>query len=244
MKIAFLNQKGGTGKSTSCLNVGAALAGTGKKVLLVDMDPSGNLTNMAGVNEPEETIASIINGGSTPARVSQIIIHLPAGYDLIPSDIRTAAAETEDPYKLRKGLRYLGYDYILFDCAPSLEKNTAQALTAADQVIIPVVPQPLPMMGIAQILETISTIKRNTNQSLQLLGILITLADTRRAMDRAMIKSIRESYPEETFSEIIKSNSKIAESTFFQQDIFQYDPKGSPALAYKNIADEIEERTR
>lgn len=243
MKIAFLNQKGGTGKSTSCINIGAALARSGKSVLLIDMDASGNLSNMAGIADPDETVADILNGTYSPARVADMIQHLDAGYDLIPSNIRTAAADPKDPYTLKQGIRSLDYDYILIDCAPSLEKITAQALTAADQVIIPVVPQPLPVVGIGQILETIRTIRSNTNKRLQLMGILITLADTRRAMDRTLIEAIREQFPKETFSEIIKNNSKVAEGSYFQKDIFALDPKGTPAKSYELIAKEIEERT-
>ena len=238
MKIAFVNQKGGVAKTTSCQNVGAALARAGRSVLLVDLDPQGNLTRCAGVNSPEVTIADVLQG---EAKTGEAILHLD-NYDLLPSDLSASAIGTEDPGRLRTAFKRLAYDYILIDCSPSLGPLTAQALIAADRVIIPVSPQALPVVGVTQILNTMEKIRTGVNPSLSLLGVLITLADTRRALDREIIEVIRERFPEYTFRAIIRSNSKIAEASYFRKDIFQYDPKGPAAQAYTDIAKEIMER--
>ena len=237
MKIALVSQKGGVAKTTSCQNIGAALARAGKKVLLVDLDPQGNLTNNAGITDPEITIAEVLEGAST----REAILHL-ENYDLIPADLSASAVKLEDSERLRSALKRLGYDYILIDCQPSLGPLTIQALTAADRVIIPVVPQALPVAGVVQILDTMQQIRDFSNPSLKLLGLLITIADTRRALDRAMIDAIRRDFPEDTFRAILRTSSKVAEASYFKKDIFEYDPKGPAAAAYTDIAKEIMER--
>lgn len=237
MKIAFVNQKGGVAKTTSCHNIGAALARAGRKVLLVDLDPQGNLTKDTGTENPEITISDILEGSAT----REAILHLES-YDLIPADLSASAVKLEDSERLRSALKRLSYDYILIDCQPSLGPLTIQALTAADRVIIPVVPQALPVAGVLQILDTMQQVKDLTNPGLALLGILISMANSRRALDKAMEEAIRKSFPEDTFQAVVKSNSKIAEASYFQKDIFEYDPKGQAAEIYTAVAKEIMER--
>lgn len=238
MKIAFVNQKGGVAKTTSCHNIGAALARAGKKVLLVDLDPQGNLTWNAGVRDPEVTISDILHGD---AKVAQTILHL-KNYDLIPSDPGTSTIGAEAPDLLRKALKRLQYDYILIDCSPSLGPLTVQALIAADMVIIPVTPQFLPVVGVTQILDEIKKVHDRANHSLSLLGILITMANPRRSLDKEIIDALRSKFPNHVFRSVIRAGVKVAEASYFQQDLFEYDPKGPAAEAYTDVANEIMER--
>lgn len=248
--LSFVNQKGGVGKTTSALNIGAALALEGKNVLLIDLDPQGSLSKCAGFRSLDgPTTYEVIKGD---ADINQAIKTKQgaAAYDILPTDIRMSGAEIElisvpgRDTRLKKALEGLRkpYDYVLIDCSPSLNILTLMALTAADKVIIPVAAQYMPLDGTAQLLPTIELVKKKLNRGLTLGGVLITMYDGRRGMDRGIAEAIRGRFPEETYNTIIRNNSKLAEAPTFGKDIFEYAPKSAGAEAYRETAKEILER--
>lgn len=249
--LAFVNQKGGVAKTTSCLSIGAALAILGKRVLLVDLDPQGSLTKCAGVRDLEgrPTTYEVIKGTGDINDAIQTK-NGAAAYDVLPVDIRMSGAELElisapgRDYLLRDALADLKrpYDYVLIDCSPSLSILTLMALAASDRVIIPVAAQYMPLDGMAQLLPTVDLVKKRLNKGLSIGGVIVTMYDSRRSLDREIIAAIRAKFPDETFSTVVKNNSKLAEAPTYGQDIFQYDPKSAGAAAYLEIAKELIER--
>lgn len=244
--ISFVNQKGGTAKTTSCLNLGAALAQYGKYVLLIDLDPQGSLTKCAGYRDLSDmpTTYEVIKG---EIDINDAIIQTSAGYDLLPNDIRMSGAEIElisapgRDYLLKEALENLIelYDYILIDCSPSLNILTLMALTACDGYIVPIAAQFMPLDGLAQLQKTTEIVKKRLNKALELYGVLVTMYDSRRSLDKEILRAIKERFPEETFNTVIRNNSKLAEAPTFGKDIFQYEPKSPGATAYKEIALEL-----
>ena len=249
--IAFVNQKGGVAKTTSALNIGAALAIEGKKVLLIDLDPQGSLSKCAGFRDLDNapTTYEVIKG---EADINSAIMTKQgvAAYDLLPTDIRMSGAEIElisvpgRDTLLREALEGLKrpYDYVLIDCSPSLNILTLMALTAADELIIPVAAQYMPLDGMAQLLPTVELVKKRLNKGLEVGGVIITMYDSRRSLDKEIIEAVRAKFPSQTFKTVVKNNSKLAEAPTFGKDIFEYEPKSSGAEAYRAIAKEIIER--
>ena len=244
--ISFVNQKGGTAKTTSCLNIGAALALAGRSVLLVDLDPQGSLTKCAGYRDLSDlpTAYEVIKGD---VDINDAIIKTSGNYDLLPNDIRMSSAEIElisapgRDYLLKEALEDLNkaYDYILIDCSPSLNILTLMALTACNGYIVPMAAQFMPLDGLAQLQKTTEIVKKRLNKSLELYGVLVTQYDSRRSLDKEILKAIQARFPEETFNTVVRNNSKLAEAPTFGKDIFQYEPRSAGASAYKEIAEEI-----
>lgn len=250
--IAFVNQKGGVAKTTSCLNIGAALAIEGKSVLLVDLDPQGSLTKCVGIRDLDQQDATTYEVLKGEASINEAIklVDGKAYYDIVPTDIRMSGAEIElisvpgRDYLLKEALEDLKqpYDYVLIDCSPSLNILTLMALTAADSVIIPVAAQYMPLDGVAQLLNTVELVQKRLNKRLKIGGVIVTIYDTRRSLDREIVESIRARFKEETFKTVVKYNSKLAEAPTFGKDIFDYEPRSAGAEAYKAIAKELIER--
>lgn len=249
--LAFVNQKGGVAKTTSCLNVGAALAIEGKKVLLVDLDPQGSLSKCAGFrslgNSP--TTYEVIKGEcdiNNAIRTKDGI----ACYDVLPTDIRMSGAEIElisvpgRDTLLKEALENLKipYDYVLIDCSPSLNILTLMALTAATSLIIPVAAQYMPLDGMAQLLPTVEIVKKRLNKELKIGGVIVTMYDSRRSLDKGIIEAVKAKFPAEVFNTLVRNNSKLAEAPTYGKDIFEYEPKSTGAIAYRDIAKEIIER--
>ena len=249
---AICNQKGGVAKTTSTLNLGAALAILGKKVLLIDLDPQGSLTKSAGFRDVSKcfTTYEVIKGDTIATAPIKTVEDAVAEYNIMPSDIRLSSAEVEllsEPGRdtlLKAAISDLDddYDYILIDCSPSLNILTLMALTAANGVIIPVAAQYMPLDGMAQLLKTIDLVKKRLNKSLYIAGVIITMYDKRRSLDKEIVKAIRAKFPTETFNTMVKNSSKIAEAPTYGKDIFRYAPKSAGADAYKVIAYELIER--
>ena len=238
--IALFNQKGGVAKTTSCLNLGAALTILGKKVLLIDADPQGSLTKcFIDVDPSEHPTTYEVLTGAAPIREAVI----PGKYDLIPLDLRIAGAEDEMTGKedaLRKALRKVAkdYDFCLIDCGPSLSVFSAIALTAADEAIVPVAAEYMALDGLALVTETVDLIQKTRNPGLKISGVIVTLYDVRRRQDRDCEAAIREYFPQ-TFEDVVRRSSKVAEAPGYGMDIFEYDPKNIAAAAYMNIAKKI-----
>ena len=249
--ISFVNQKGGVAKTTSALNVGAALAIEGKSVLLVDLDPQGSLSKSAGFRNlgDDPTTYEVIKGD---ADINQAIRtkEAVAPYDVLPTDIRMSGAEIElisvpgRDTLLKEALDGLEkpYDYVLIDCSPSLNILTLMALTASTSVIIPVAAQYMALDGMAQLLPTIELVQKRLNKGLYIGGVLITLYDTRRNMDKGIIEAIKARFTAEAFNTVIKVNSKVGEAPTYGKDIFEYAPKSTGADAYRDVAKELIER--
>ena len=245
--LCFVNQKGGVGKTTSCLNIGAALQNAGKRVLFVDMDAQGSLTKSAGVTQLPQTAPTVSEVLSGKATAEEALIRREDVPDLLPGDIRLSGAEIEligaagRDFILREALEPLqdNYDYALIDCSPSLSILTLMALTASDGIVIPVAAQYMPLDGIMQLMQTVDIVRRRMNPALKITGVIVTLYDSRRSLDKSIYDAIREKFADELFPDVVRYNSKIAEAPTFGKDVIAYAPHSPGAEAYTNIAAEI-----
>ena len=252
--IAITNQKGGVGKTTTSVNLGAGLTRLGKKVLLIDADPQGSLTISLGIKKPDEL-------NSTLANVMQSIVEdneLPSGFsllktqdemDLMPSNIELSGIEirlVNEVSRERVLKSYVdtvreNYDYILIDCMPSLGMMTFNALCAADSVIIPTQPEFLSAKGLEQLLSTINRVKRHINPNLKVDGILITMVDYRTRLGRGLINVIRRDYGKSptVFNTVIPQSVKAKEATVSGVSVFKHDENGKITEAYQSLAQEV-----
>lgn len=252
--IAVANQKGGTGKTSTTLSLGVALAEKGKRVLLVDTDPQGDLTKCLGWTDPdalELTLAdhmqAVIDGGKLSPREG-ILSHV-EGVDLMPANINLAGIELTILLAMSRE-RILStwlaplkqsYDFVIFDCAPTLGIIPVNAFVASDSVLIPVSAEYLPAYAMTCLMETIRRVRRQINPSLQIEGILITLFDTRNNLAREVEETIRNQYGEayRVFGSIIPRAVSAAESSAVGLSIFSYDRRGKVATAFASLADEV-----
>ena len=246
--ITLLNQKGGTGKTTTCINVGAALSRSGYKVLLVDIDPQGNLSQSAGFDELSDgdvTTYEVLKGEDINRAIKTK--HLKDPYDVLPTDIRLSAGEIElvnvdrRNYLLRDALNKLkkSYDFVFIDCPPSLNIFTLMALTAATEVIIPVQAQYLPLKGVAQIRDTVELVRDRFNKSLQIGGVLLTFFDDRRNLDKDVLEALEQAFEGKVFKTKISTNTKIAEAPSYGKDVINYSINSKGSVQYRALADEI-----
>lgn len=252
--IAIANQKGGTGKTTTCENLGVGLAMEGKKVLLVDMDPQASLTISLGHPQPDELPATITDLmrkiiEEQPITSGEGILHHAEGVDLLPSSIELSGMEVSlvNAMSRESILRqYLdtvkpAYDYILLDCTPSLGMLTINALAAADTVLIPVQAQYLPAKGLEQLLQTINKVKRQINPRLRIEGVLLTMVDSRTSYAKEISALIRGTYGGKlkVFQTDIPRSVRAEEISAEGKSIFAHDPKGKVAAAYKALTKEV-----
>jgi chromosome partitioning protein len=254
--VAVSNQKGGVGKTTSTLNLGAALQSLGRRVLLVDLDPQGNLTTAAGLFQPETLSPSIGDLVTQAARFGGVapdargaIIQSPAGLPIIPANSQLSAAELAlvsaigRETVLQSVLEALraDYDYILMDCLPSLSLLVVNAFTAADGLIIPVQADFLAMQGLAQVMETISAVQRRLNPQLRIYGILMTMVDPRTSHSREVVSTIREAFAGQinVFQAEVRLQVGLKDSTKAGMSIHDFDRKSSGAQAYARLAQEL-----
>ena len=252
--LAVSNQKGGTGKTTTCENLGIGLAQEGKKVLLVDTDPQASLTVALGYPRPDDlsfTLSDAMEKIMTeqPIAPGEGLLHHPEGVDLMPANIMLSGLEVSlvNAMNREKILKqYLDtvrreYDFILLDCMPSLGMLTVNALAAADQVLIPVQAQYLSAKGLEQLLQTISKVRRQINPKLKIEGILLTMVDSRTNYAKEISALIREAYGNniKVFSTDIPRSVRAAEISAEWKSIFQHDPKGKVAEAYRVLTKEV-----
>ena len=257
--IALVNQKGGVGKSTTAVNLGIGLARQGKKVLLVDADSQGNLTEMLGWQQPdklEHTLAYLLEKVicDEPLNIEEGILHHEEGVDLIPSNIELSGMEVvlvntmSRETVLRTYLNEIKrqYDYILIDCSPSLGMITLNALTAADKVIIPVQAHFLPVKGLEQLLKTVNKVKRQLNPKLQIGGILLTMVEGRSNFSKDIGRLLRESYGNKikVYETEIPRGIKAAETSAEGKSIYAFDGKGKTAKAYEQFTKEVLENEK
>ena len=245
--IAFCNNKGGTGKTTSATNCAAYLVALGQRVLLVDIDPQANATSGIGVS-PGGLGEHLYHGLVQERHPDELIRKTPlVNLHLLPSNPDLAGATVElisagnREYRLRNMLKRVArrYDFILIDPPPSLDLLTVNALTAADQVIIPVQCEYYALEGLANLLRTIDLVNTNLKTKIALMGALLTMFDRTSRLHRAVAREIRKKFPGYVFETVIPRNVSLAEAPSFGKTILQYDPYSHGAKAYRALAQEI-----
>lgn len=249
--IAFSNQKGGVGKTTTCVNMAAYLAVKGKKVLLVDLDPQGNATSGLGFAKSEvknSVYNTLIDETPVPGIALKTAI---SNLDILPSNIDLAGAEVELVYMqdrervLRKMLDDVRefYDYITIDCPPSLGLLTINALAAADTVIIPIQSEYYAMEGLSQLMNTIRLVVKHLNDKLKVEGVILTMSDNRAVISRQIAAEIKKFFGKRVFDTVIPRNVRLAEAPSHGVPILLHDPKCAGAKAYDALTDEYLQRT-
>ena len=252
--IALANQKGGTGKTTTTVNLGIGLARLGQKVLLIDADPQGDLTTCLGWQDQDSlqtTLATIMEKviRDEPFSVDEGILHHKEGVDLMPANIELSAMEMSlvnamsREFTLRTYVNAVkkNYDTVLIDCMPSLGMITLNALTAADSVIIPVQAQYLPAKGMTQLLSTIAKVKKHTNRNLTIDGILLTLVDGRTNLAKSTVEALRENFGcrIRIYRTTIPIAVKAAEVSSKGKSIYAYEPSSTVSKAYTDFTKEV-----
>ncbi|TAK30592.1 MAG: ParA family protein [Chloroflexota bacterium] len=245
--LAIANQKGGVGKTTTAVNLGACLAARGKRILVADLDPQANATSGLGYPPTDVERWSIYDAlirGVSAAAMVQLTDR--AGLDLLPSSIALAGAEVElvpleeREYRLRAALDEIAprYDCVLIDCPPSLGLLTLNALTAADGVIIPVQCEYLALEGLSRLVSTIDLVQNVLNPRLVLAGLLLTMWDPRTNLAQQVANEVRTHFPQ-TFRTIIPRSVRLSEAPSYGQSILDYDPTSKGAQAYVALAQEV-----
>lgn len=242
--IALVNQKGGVGKTTSTINIGAGLAKKGKRVLLVDLDPQGNLTYSLGIkaDEVNPTVYQVMKDEAT---AKDAIIK--GEFDVIPANIQLSGAELElssvagRELILKEALEPLlpDYDYILIDAPPALNMLTINALTACQEVFIPLQAEYLSLNGMLQLTNTVALVSKRLNNDLKITGVIATLYDARKNLNREVIEAIQERFKDSLFKTYIRDNIALAEAPSYGKDIFSYQPNSNGASDYLQLVDEI-----
>ncbi|HEX5448269.1 MAG TPA: AAA family ATPase [Candidatus Saccharimonadales bacterium] len=246
--IAVLNQKGGVGKTTTAINLAAYLAKAGRSILVVDLDPQGNSTSGLGLDKQalSSTLYDVLFSRSqavdTIAKISRNLSLLPANADLAGAEVEMVNLPQRE-LLLRGALSQLEYDYVLIDCPPSLGLLTVNGLASAGSVLIPVQAEYYALEGLSQLLNVIQQVRSALNPSLDILGVLITLYDSRNSLSAQVRKELEDYFGAKLFKTLVPRNVRLAEAPSFGRTIADHDKWSKGARAYKALAKEVERRT-
>ncbi len=248
--VSFSNQKGGVGKTTTCVNMAAYIAAEGKRVLLVDMDPQGNATTGLGFSK-SSLDKSVYNVLIDDEKASDNIMPTDVeNLELMPSNIDLAGAEVELVYKksrekvLKNALAEVRarYDYVMIDCPPSLGLLTINALACADSVIIPIQSEYYALEGLSQLMNSISLVKKQLNPSLEIDGVVLTMFDSRSLISKQIAEEIKKYFTKRLFEIVVPRNVRLVEASSYGMPIMMHDPKCTGARAYKALSLEYLDR--
>ncbi len=248
--IAVANQKGGVGKTTTAINLGAALAKLGKKILLIDIDPQGNATSGLGLSK-KEIQKCIYNILVDELNIADIVISTKwPNLDIVPASIQLAGAEIElvsmvsREEKLKKALIPVkeDYDYVFIDCPPSLGLLTLNALNASHGILIPIQCEYYALEGLGQLMNTISLVRKHLNENLRIEGVVLTMYDVRTNLSEQVAEEVRNYFKQYVYNTVIPRNVRLSEAPSYGQHILEYDPKSKGAELYLTLAGEVIER--
>ncbi len=246
--IAIFNQKGGVGKTTTNINLGACLALKGKKVLIIDIDPQGNTTSGIGIDKRQldNTVYDVLlddqlhpSKAVMPTSVENLFI--------IPSSVQLAGAEIElvemeyREKKLKNAIDTIKneFDYVFIDCPPSLGLLTINSLTAVDSVLVPIQCEFYALEGVSQLINTIDLVKRGLNKDLEIQGVLLSMFDGRTNLSIQVVEEVKKYFRDKVYTTVIPRNIRLAEAPSFGMSIMEYDPKSKGASAYTEFAEEF-----
>lgn len=246
--IAFANQKGGVGKTTSAVNIAANLGVLGKKTLIVDCDPQGNASSAVGAKSSDVTLYDVMLSGAPAEDAIQTTAF--KNLDVLPSDMNLAAAdialseETKRESKIKAAIEPIRdrYDYVILDCPPSLSLITLNALTASDFVTVPMQCEYFALEGLSQLIFTIKQVRRLYNPELDLLGVILTMYDGRLNLTLQVMEEVKKHFPGKVFKNPIPRNVRLSEAPSHSKPIYYYDKYSRGALTYMEVAKELVER--
>lgn len=245
--FAVVNQKGGVGKSTTAVNLSAALGEAGKDVLLVDLDPQGNATSGFGLakNHREACVYDALLGGKSLLEIAEKSTS--PGVTVVPATIQLAGAEVELVSAISRETRLRAlveplrseYDYIIIDCAPSLGLLTINALTAADGLIIPIQCEFYALEGLSKLLDSVRLVNTHLNAHLEIFGVLMTMYNSQTKLSNQVVEEVRKHFADTVFKTLIPRSVKLSEAPSYGLPITEYDTKGKGAIAYREMAKEV-----
>ena len=246
--IAFANQKGGVGKTTSAVSVAACLGARGKKVLMVDIDPQGNASSGFGVNKKATKLSTYDLLISDEVTTAQVIQKTPfQNVDILPASIQLAGAEIElveienRTYRLKQALLEIknNYNYIIIDCPPSLGLITLNALATSNTILIPIQCEYYALEGLSQLMATLRQVKRLYNPDIDIEGVLLTMYDGRLNLTMQVVDEVKKYFPKKVFKTVIPRNVKLSEAPSYGQPVYYYDRYSKGSISYSELANEI-----